>query len=155
MRIVCLDYGTKRIGVAVSDELGLTAQPWTVLNRRSHAQDMEAISEVLRLTGASCVVVGLPRNMNGSYGDAAEKVRKFAQAIERATGVTTVLYDERMSTAIAERMLIGADVSRKRRRRSIDMLAAQVILQDYLDLRGKRCPGQECVDSSLTGGLES
>jgi len=138
MRVLCLDLGEKRIGIAVSDELGLTAQGVSVLERKGLRQDIEAVAGFASQYEAGNVVVGLPRNMDGSYGPAANKARRFAQAFEEATGIKTELFDERMTTAIASRVLIERDMSRQERKRTVDKVAAQVILQSYLDTMRQR-----------------
>lgn len=141
MRIVGLDLGSKTIGVAVSDEMGWTAQPVTVIRRQSVVKD---VAEVGRLAGeyeTDRVVMGLPINMNGTPGPMAEKARDFGGRLEQA-GLKVDYWDERLSTASAERVLIEADVSRAKRKKVIDKVAAAVILQAYLDRQsGSGGPG--------------
>jgi len=133
MRIIGLDYGDKTIGVAVSDDLGITAQGVTTIKRVGARKDIDRVLEYVEEYGAEEIIVGLPRSMDGSMGPRAEKTVEFADRLAASTDVPVRYYDERLSTAMAERTLIEADVSRKKRKKVIDMLAAQVILQGYLD----------------------
>ena len=138
MRILGLDLGSKTIGVALSDELGYSAQPLTVLARRGGSRDLTAVADLVQEYGAEQIVLGLPLNMNGSPSPASEKVQAFGQRLAEfvAAGglaVEVVYWDERWSTLTAERVLIQADLSRARRKKVIDKLAASVILQGYLD----------------------
>lgn len=136
-RVVGLDIGDLRIGVAVSDPLGIIAQPHGVLQRASPEQDAEAVRRIVEKTNAVQVVAGIPLNQEGKPGPQAEKVLGFIEVLRRVAGVAVIMQDERYSTAAATRTLIEADVSRKRRKRLIDKLAAQHILQSYLDRRAK------------------
>lgn len=138
MRIMGLDYGDKKIGVAVSDELRWTAQGVTVIERRQPSSDMERIAEYVRSYDVSEIVVGLPKNMNGTIGPRGEQCIAFAKKLSLALSVPVHLWDERLSTVSAERTLLEADVSRKKRRRVVDQLAASFILQNYLDSNMKR-----------------
>ena len=133
-RIMGLDVGEKTIGIALSDELGFTAQPFQTLKRKGDGEDLRAIRTLLEERGISRVVVGLPKNMDGSIGRQARRVAAFAEKIEKALGVPVVHWDERLSTVAAERVLIQADLSRAKRKKHVDKLAATVILQGYLDL---------------------
>lgn len=135
MRLLAVDVGERRIGVAVSDDLNITAQPLGVIQRRSRKADMAELRQVAERYGVRRVVVGLPRNMNGSEGAAAELARTFAGWIASDLGLDVVMQDERLSTASAERVLLEADTSRRKRRRVVDKLAACVILQDYMQRR--------------------
>lgn len=128
-----LDLGDTTIGVAVSDGLGLTAQGITTLARKGGEGDFAALRELCRQHEVVRVIVGLPRNMNGTEGPRAEKSRRFSAALREALGLPVFLWDERLSTAEAERVLIAADVSRKKRSQVIDKLAAQILLQSFLD----------------------
>ena len=133
-RILGLDVGDKTIGVAVSDELGWTAQGVTTLKRENTRKDIEAIAQLVETYTAEKVVVGLPKNMNNSLGEQAEKVLKFAKHLEKQLDkVLVTLWDERLSTSMANNILISADLSRKKRKRVVNTLAAVVILQGYLD----------------------
>lgn len=134
MRIMGLDVGEKTIGVAVSDPLGWTAQGVTTIRRRgSLEEDLKAILRLVQEYRVERVVVGLPRNMNGSLGPQAKKVLDFMQALEERLKLPVVPWDERLTTSAAERVLIAADLSRRRRKGVVDRLAAVLILQSYLD----------------------
>ena len=133
MRILGLDVGDKTIGVAVSDEMGWTAQPLTVIRRSSKAKDCRAVAELVAEYEAQSVVLGLPRNMDGSLGPQAAKTEAFGRALEQVTEAELLFWDERLSTKAAERSLIEADVSRAKRKKVVDKIAASIILQGYLD----------------------
>lgn len=133
MRIMGVDYGDVRIGVALSDELGMTAQTYEVIDCRRIRDPIVRLCEIARAQQVDEIVVGLPRNMNGSYGERAEISRVFADKLAEATRLSVVLVDERLSTVSAERVLLEADVSRARRKQVVDKVAAAVILQSYLD----------------------
>lgn len=133
MRVAGLDVGERTIGVAVSDPLGLTAQGIGVVRRTRLAADLAELGRLLAPYGITALVVGLPRNMDGSVGPQAERVRSFAEIAARSLAVPLCYWDERLSTREAERTLIAADLSRRRRRQVVDKVAAVVILQGYLD----------------------
>jgi len=138
MRILGLDVGDVRIGVALSDEMGWTAQPLGVITRskkKGLKSDLYAIVAYLDEYNVTEIVVGLPLNMNGSEGPMTEKVRKFSEALSKITDIEIKEWDERLSTVAVERVLIEGDVSRKKRKTVVDKLAATYILQGYLDLR--------------------
>jgi putative Holliday junction resolvase len=128
-----LDVGTKRIGVAVSDPLGLTAQGVGVLIRRDDGSDLARLLEMARPYRVREVLVGLPRHMDGRLGEQAEAILAFGRALGEALGVPLATWDERLTTMEAERVLLLADMSRKRRRQVVDQVAATLILQGYLD----------------------
>jgi putative Holliday junction resolvase len=132
MRIAALDVGDARIGVAVSDELGITAQGIGVVRRVGGRRDLEAIADVLRPYAPERLVVGLPLNMSGSEGPQAVRVRAFAANLATHLGLPLEFWDERLTTVAAERTLLEADVSRRRRREVIDKVAATLILQGWL-----------------------
>jgi len=132
MRVAALDVGEARIGVAVSDELGLTAQPVGVVRRVGGRRDLEALREVLAPYAVERLVVGLPLNMNGSEGPQAARVRAFAAEAAAHLGLGLDYWDERLTTVAAERALLEGDVSRRRRREVVDKVAATLILQGYL-----------------------
>lgn len=134
-RIMALDVGEKNIGVALSDPLGITAQGLTVIKRRDEAGALAAIRALVDQHGVRELVVGLPRDLKGTVGPQAQKVLDFTSRLERELAVPVRLWDERLSTRAAERLLIEADVTRRKRRRVVDMLAASLILQNYLDSR--------------------
>lgn len=133
MRIMGLDIGDKTIGVAISDPLGWTAQGIETLIRTDIDGDIDRIEELVRCYGVERIVAGLPRNMNGTIGSQGNKVLEFVKALERRLQVEVVMWDERLTTVAAERVLIDADVSRRKRKKVIDKLAATYILQGYLD----------------------
>ena len=132
-KIMGLDVGDKRIGIAFSDALRITAQGYETYTRQSESEDVAHIKELFLQQNAESIVCGLPKNMNGTIGPQAEKVRAFAALVEEATGTEIIFSDERLTTVFAERALLEADVSRKKRRKVIDKLAAVTILQGYLD----------------------
>lgn len=135
MRTMGLDLGKKTIGVAVSDESGLIAQPVETIKRASLEKDF---GEIVRLAGeysVSLIVVGLPVNMNGSLGPASEATLKFTEKLKERTGIPVITWDERLSTAAVTRVLIEGDLSRARRKEVVDKVAAAYILQGYLDSR--------------------
>ena len=134
-RILALDMGEKRIGLAVSDPLGITAQGLEVWIRRNRQADLDHLLQVAREYQVRKIVVGLPSHMDGRLGDAAAGIMEFAGALGGALGVEVIPWDERLTTVAAERMLIQADVSRRRRRQVVDQVAAVLILQSYLDSR--------------------
>lgn len=128
-----LDPGTKTIGVAVSDGLRMTATPLETVRRTKFAADAARLGEIARGRGIVGVVVGLPRNMDGSEGPRAQSARAFARNVAEALGLPVALWDERLTTMAAERMLLDADASRRRRAEVIDRVAASYILQGALD----------------------
>jgi putative Holliday junction resolvase len=138
MRILGLDIGTKRIGIAVSDELGWTAQGVKTLHRRNGESDLREIRNVAGHYRVEKIVVGLPKNMDGSIGPQAQMTLGFVQELRGALDVPIVTWDERLSTVEATKMLIRGDVSRKKRKRKLDMTAAILILQSYLDSLARR-----------------
>ena len=136
MRILGLDPGTSRIGVAMSDALGIVAHPLAPVRAHPRAEVWEELRFITEETPVERIVVGLPRNMDGSEGAAAADARKFARELERELGIAVRTWDERLSTAQARRVLIRGNVSRRKRRRLIDGMAATLILQSYLDCTG-------------------
>jgi len=134
MRILALDVGDKTIGLAVSDELMCTAQGVTVIRRSSWAKDVIELRAVVEQYGIDRLLIGMPRNMDGSYGPRSELVKTFADKLRiEFPEVEFVFWDERLSTVAAEKNLIAADVSRGKRRKVIDKMAAVFILQGYMD----------------------
>jgi putative holliday junction resolvase len=134
-RILALDVGEKRIGLAVSDPLGITAQGLGVLLRQNPESDQARLLEMVRDYRIREVLVGLPRHMDGRPGKQAAAVLELAQSLADALGVKVTPWDERLTTVEAERVLLQADMSRRRRRRVVDQLAAVIILQSYLEYR--------------------
>jgi len=143
-RILALDVGTRRIGVAVSDELGLTAQGLETLERRNNREDYAALSRVAAQRQVSMILVGNPVNMSGTEGRQAESVRQFAEALSAHSGLPVKMWDERLTTAEAQRVLRQSGISIQKRARAVDRLAAVLLLQSYLDslaLSGETEPG--------------
>ncbi len=130
-----LDVGSKTVGIAISDELGWTAQGLKTLkiDEEKNKFGFDEIGQLIKEYGISQVVIGLPKNMNGSIGPRAEASKRYAEQIEQQFAVSTTLWDERLTTMAAERILLEADVSRKKRKKVIDKMAAMMILQGYLD----------------------
>lgn len=129
-----LDVGDRSIGVAVSDELGISANPITVIRRTdSLKKDIAEVRRIADEYGVQRIIVGLPLMMNGTVGIQAEKVQEFAEQLRRRVHVPVETWDERLSTAEVERLLIASDQSRARRKEVVDKLAAAIILQSYLD----------------------
>lgn len=138
-RFLAFDVGDKTIGVAVSDALGLTAQGVETIRRKSWDKDFSRIKELMKLYETDAFIIGLPKNMNGTQGERCDIVRDFAERLQKKfKGSNVVFWDERLSTVAAERSLIAADVSRAKRRKVIDKMAAVFILQGYLDKIGMR-----------------
>jgi putative Holliday junction resolvase len=135
MSIAALDVGDVRIGVAVSDELGITAQGVGVVRRVGGKRDLVAIADILSPYAPERLVVGLPLNMDGTEGTQAARVRTFATTVAQHLGLPLEFWDERLSTVAAERALLEADLSRRRRRELVDKVAATIILQGYLARR--------------------
>jgi len=134
VRALALDIGDKTIGVAASDLLGITAQGVETIRRTSNKDDLKRLGELLTQYEATTFVIGLPKNMDGSEGTRCELVKKFAAKICAAfPDVQQIFWDERLSTVAASRSLIEADLSRKKRKKVIDKMAAVYILQGWLD----------------------
>ncbi len=131
-----LDLGSKRIGVAVSDELGWTAQGVTVIKRDQSSSWLSQLDDLMDQYQVAKLVVGLPRNMDGSIGARGIDCQEIAEELKRRYQLPVELWDERLSTTAVERTLIAADVSRKKRKTVIDQMAASWILQGYLDAQG-------------------
>ena len=138
MRILALDVGSRRIGLAISDALGITAQGLPTLDRMKDKDVVESLRKIIQEQDVGEVVVGLPLNMDGSHGPKARETASFAECLKTELGVAVKLWDERMSTQEVERLMIEGDVSRGKRRKRIDKLAAQVILQSYLNAQKRR-----------------
>lgn len=138
MRILGLDFGSKVIGVAISDELTITAQPLTSIRRISLEKDLSSILEIVAGYQVEEVVVGLPINMNGTKGESARKAEAFIEKLQGRLSSKIIPWDERLTTMAAERALLEGDVSRRKRRKVIDRVAAALILQGYLDSRSRK-----------------
>ena len=140
MRILGLDVGSRTVGVAVSDPMGWTAQGVEIIriNEDEAEFGLERLGEIIKAKQVKGVVLGLPKNMNNSEGPRAEAARRYAKMVEETFGLPTDFQDERLTTVQAERMLIEeADISRKKRKQVIDKIAAEFILQNYLDANVK------------------
>ena len=133
MRILALDHGTKRIGVAVSDELKMIAQPLEYIPADPFEAFITRLKELIREKEVELLLLGMPRNMDGSYGPAALKAQEFAAAIGAKILVPIKTWDERLTTAQAQRFLIEGGVRRKDRKEKVDKTAAAILLQSYLD----------------------
>jgi putative holliday junction resolvase len=138
MRIMGLDIGSRTIGVAISDELGITAQGLKTIRRRSREEDLKEISLIIAQFNINKIVVGLPKNMNGTIGPQAESVFQWMKDAKEKIDLPMVSWDERLSTVEATRTLLEADLSRRERKGVIDKVAAVLILQGYLDQAGKQ-----------------
>ena len=135
-RIIGLDYGSRTVGVALSDPLRMTAQAMETIHRKDEnklRQTLARTETIIREQDVSLIVLGYPKNMNNTIGDRAEKTGAFADMLRRRTGLSVVLWDERMSTMAATRTLIEGEVRRENRKTYVDQLAAVFILQGYLD----------------------
>ncbi len=133
MRIMSLDVGSRTIGIACSDALLMTAQGIETIRRTSLEKDFNRLQELISEYEVHELVVGMPKNMNGTKGERAEKTEEFVEKMKEVIDLPVTYWDERLSTVMAERQLIAADVSRKKRKSVIDKMAAVVILQGYLD----------------------
>ena len=132
-RILALDVGKRRIGVAISDELGLTAQGLDTLQRKNNREDYAALTRVAADKHVSLILIGNPVNMSGKEGRQAEWVRQFAEALSAHSGLPVKMWDERLTTVEAERVLRQSGISIQKRARAVDRLAAVLLLQSYLD----------------------
>lgn len=135
-RILGLDFGSRTVGVAVSDGLGITAQGVEIIRREKEdklRKTLARITELAKQYEAERIVIGLPVHMNGDEGIRAEKTREFAAMVERRTGLPIVMWDERLTTVEADDVMIEAGLDRKARKEFVDMIAAQLILQGYMD----------------------
>lgn len=136
MRIMGLDYGTKTVGVAISDALGFTAQGIETIQRKEEnklRRTLARIEELIQEYGVEKIVLGFPKHMNNDIGERAEKSLEFKEMLVRRTGLEVIMWDERLSTVEAERTLIDSKVRRENRKKYIDKIAAVIILQGYLD----------------------
>lgn len=136
MRVLGLDFGSKTVGVAVSDPLKITAQPVETITRKDENKLRQTLARVEQLAKeyeVELIVLGMPKNMNNTLGDRAEKTIEFKEALERRSGIKVILWDERLTTVAAERVLIESNVRRENRKDYVDQIAAVFILQGYLD----------------------
>ncbi len=133
MRILALDHGTVRIGVALSDELKMIASPLEFIPAEPFADVLTRLKALIREKEVELIVIGMPRNMDGSYGPAAEKVREFATALKDALAIPLKMWDERLTSTQANRMMSEGGVKRDKRKQKVDGMAAAIFLQSYLD----------------------
>jgi len=139
-RILAVDYGEKRIGLAISDELGITASPLMTLVRRSDEETVRQIAQLASKLRVTQIVVGLPRRTDAQEGEMERKVKAFAEKLRQKVSVPVVLFDERFTTRIAEQVLLEADLSRRKRKQVRDRLAAVILLLSYLDSQREVAP---------------
>jgi len=137
-RILAVDYGEKRIGLAVSDELGITASPLMTLVRRSDEETIRQIAQLASKLKVTQIVVGLPRRTDAQEGEMERKVKAFAEKLRQKVSVPVVLFDERFTTRIAEQVLLEADLSRRKRKQVRDRLSAVILLQSFLEAQRMR-----------------
>lgn len=133
MRILAIDHGTTRMGIALSDELRIIAQPLEYIPAEPLAAFLDRLRQIVREKEVSLVLVGMPRNMDGSYGPAAEKVREFVAALKEALTVPIRTWDERLTSAQANRIMTQSGVRREKRRENVDSMSAAILLQSFLD----------------------
>lgn len=138
MRILGLDIGDRTIGVAVSDPLGFTAQGVTTIRRKSEEKDLEELKKICDEYKVETIVSGLPKNMNGTLGPQSEKVLAFCKLIEENIKLPIKMWDERLTTVAAHRVMLEGDLSRSKRKKIVDKMAAMYILQGYLDSIGTK-----------------
>lgn len=139
MRILALDIGEKNIGVAISDGLGITAQGLPNLRRGQDTETILGLSEIVKKNNVQEIVAGMPVNMDGTLGKQAREIAVFLEKIKEKIALPVKIWDERLSSMQAERIMLEADLSRKKRKKNIDRIAAQLILQSYLDAGRPAC----------------
>lgn len=147
MIALALDYGERRIGVAISDPQGLSARPLTVITRETREKDLERVRQLAAQFGVGVVVIGLPLNMDGTEGLGARRARRFGNAIKHGLGLAVELWDERLTTFEADQQMLEAGLSLERRKELRDAVAAAVILGDYLE-ENRRVAGSESEDKN-------
>lgn len=133
MIIISVDLGKARTGLAISDKTGFLASPLCMIEEKSPVKILEKVADKVKENKAELIVVGLPKNMDGSEGDSAKNARDFADKLSELTGIKTVMQDERGTTITAHSYLSQRDVKGKKRKATVDIVAASIILQDYLD----------------------
>jgi len=133
LRILAIDHGLKRIGIALSDELKMIAQPLEFVPAEPFAAFVARLTDLMQEKEVELILVGMPRNMNGSYGPAALKVEEFVAALKSAVPVPIKTWDERLTSAQANRILVEGNVRREKRKQKVDKMAAAILLQSYLD----------------------
>ena len=134
MRILALDHGTRRIGVAVSDETKTIAQPLEYIPAEPFADFLDRLKQLLTEKQVELILIGMPRNMDGSYGPATQKVKAFIDAIKPEVAVPIKTWDERLTSTMANRALLQGNVRRDKRKENVDKMAAAILLQSYLDM---------------------
>lgn len=135
MRVLALDHGTKRIGLAISDEMGMIAQPLDFFDAEPLDALLAKLKDLVTVKQVREILVGVPRNMNGTYGPAAEKAREFAHRLRETIGIPVKTWDERLTSVQANRALIESGMRREKRKEKVDQTAAAILLQSYLDSR--------------------
>ncbi len=135
MRILAIDHGTKRMGIAASDELGMIAQPLEFIPAEPFAKFLDRLKEILREKQVELILIGMPRNMDGSYGPAAQKVQEFVAVLKDSVAIPVKTLDERLTSVQAHRFLTEAQVRGRQRKEKVDKSAAAILLQGYLDSR--------------------
>ena len=141
MRIMGLDFGSKTVGVAISDELLITAQGIEIIRRKEEnklRQTLARIEELIVEYGVTEIVLGYPKNMNDTLGERVQLTEEFKEKLERRTGLSVALWDERLTTVAADRAMMEAGIRREHRKDYVDQIAASLILQGYLDLKGRQ-----------------
>jgi putative Holliday junction resolvase len=133
MRILALDHGTKRIGLAISDEMGIIAQPLEFLAAEPLDEFLKRLKGIVDSRQVEQILVGIPRNMNGTYGPAADKAKEFVAALQKVLTIPVKTWDERLTTVQANRFLIETGMRREKRKERVDQTAAAILLQSYLD----------------------
>lgn len=133
MRILGLDIGTRTVGVAISDPLGWTAQGITTIKRKNYTEDMNEIKKICDQYGVDTIVAGMPKNMNGTIGPSGEMVMEFCERLKEVVNIKIEFWDERLTTVAAHKAMLEADLSRAKRQKIVDKMAATYILQGYLD----------------------
>ncbi len=138
-----MDVGNRRVGMAISDPMGWTAQGIETLERKNNKQDMEQIAKLIKRYNPEKIVIGLPKNMNGSIGPQGQKVKEFAELLKSEVYKGEIIFwDERLTSVMANRLMIDADVSRAKRKKKVDKMAAVFILQSYLDFINNQKEGE-------------
>jgi len=136
MRLLALDHGTRRIGVALSDELKMIASPLEYIPAEAIEKVIERVQQLIREKEVELILIGMPRNMDGTYGPAAQKVSDFIAALQPHVTVPIKTWDERLTSAQANRVLLQGNVRRDKRKQNVDKMAAAILLQSYLDSVG-------------------
>jgi putative Holliday junction resolvase len=133
MRILALDHGTRRIGVAVSDEMKMIASPLEYVPAEPIDKALARLQEIIREKQVALILIGMPRNMDGTYGAAAEKVKEFIGTLQQQIATPIKTWDERLTSVMANRVLLQGNVRREKRKQAVDKMAAAILLQSYLD----------------------